>query len=820
MEHCIPHWRTNRLFPRTIGTLLCSVAISTFLPGQCPIQATGLGLRGDRASVSAATPWDPDGPGPLPSTLVVAGAQSIAPGILSNILNGKIATFDITTGVARQLGMATGAVSDLAVLATGELLAAGEFTAIDGIPHSFLARYNGTNWATLGASPNGPVDRLLVLGNGDLIAAGRFTAIGAQPMAHIARWDGTSWSPLGTGVDDKIRTMALGANGELIVGGDFTIAGGIAANHIASWNGSSWSALGLGTNSPVSTLTLLPNGHLAVGGFFLQAGGITAQCIADWDGTTWSQLGGNANSFVIDSVLLPNGDLLVTGQFWQIGGQQITGTAVWNGTNWSAPTSPINAKVTTTLATGQQLLWPYVDTGSGYVVVGRGFNGGFYKADLDSVGNLYVTGSFTDVLGVPAVHVARYDGTNWSALGGGIPTTNGGVYAMCVAANDELYCGGAFNLASGAPGDYLLHWNGSAWTAPGGGTNARVDALVPRVGGGVIVGGAFTMAGGVAASGIAEWDGQAWTTMGNVAGSCWGLGRMRNGDIIAIGYFTNPASRVIRWDGSTWSAIPGNFDSTVYCVAELPDSSFVVGGLFTSVNGIATGGIARWDGSTWSALGANTLGSQTSLHVLPNGDILAGSIVPGIGIAPVRWNGTTWTQFAQTVGPVNDYVALPDGTLVAVGRMTEAAGVLLDGLAFLESGCPATITTLPSGCGAPSITVTVSELPWLGATHRIEGSGFANGSLVAGLVGLQSPGTLLSALHPSGLPGCRLLASTEAVLLSGPSAGSTHLDLAIPRNTAFVGVQLYEQFLELRLQGTSQPAIGSADGVRLVIGAF
>jgi trimeric autotransporter adhesin len=821
MEHRVSQWRTGCPFPLAAGTVLCTLAMTLTLPGQCQIEGRGVGIRGDRASVSAATAWDPDGSGPLPSTVVVAGAPPTLPGLISSVLNGKIATFDIATGTVQELGSATGAVRRMTVLATGELIVAGEFTAIDGVPRSYLASYDGTTWASLGASPNGPVDRLLVLGNGDLIAAGRFTAIGAQPMAHISRWDGTSWSALGTGVNDKIRTVALDANGNLIVGGEFTVAGGIAANHIASWNGTSWSALGLGTDSPVSTLTLLPNGHLAVGGYFLQAGGITAQCIADWDGANWSQLGGNANSFVIDSVLLPNGDLLVTGPFWEIAGQQIASNAIWNGTTWSAPTSPINAKVTATLAGGQQLLWPYVQTGSGYAVVGRGFNGYFYGADVDSMGNLYVTGTFTEVLGTPAVHIARYDGTNWSAVGGGIPTTAGGVYTMCVDANDEVFCGGYLNAATGSPGNYIVHWNGSAWTAPGGGTDARVDALLPRVGGGVIAGGAFTVAGNVAANGIAQWDGTAWSALGNVAGTCWGLGRLSNGDIIAVGYFTNPASRVIRWDGSTWAAVPGDFNSTVYCVAGLPDNSFVVGGIFTTVSGVAANGVARWDGSSWSALGAtNSPGAQTSLSVLPNGDILAGASALNSTYGAVRWNGATWSSFARVVGPVLDYATMPDGSLVAVGRMTEAGGILVDGLAFLSSTCPATVVNLASGCSAPSLAIAVQELPWIGATHRVDGSGFANGSLAAVLVGLQSPGTVLSTLLPNALPGCRLLASPDSAVITVPAAGMTSLNLAIPRNTAFVGVQLFEQFLELQLLGSSQPMIGSSDGLRLVIGAF
>ncbi len=812
-------WRPHRRTLPIAGTVLTTLALTIALPGQCQILGSGLGIRGDRVTVVAATAWDPDGSGPLPSTLAIAGGAPLGSGLLLNLLDGKVATFDIVTGMVRPIGSVAGAVRDLAVLANGNLLAAGEFTAVDGAPLSFLARYDGTTWSALGAAPNGAVDRVLVLSNGDVIVGGRFTAIGGQPMARLARWNGTAWSAVGGGVDGAVRTLALGASGELIVGGDFTVAGSTPASHIASWDGIAWSALGAGTDAPVSSVTLLPNGHLAVAGFFLHAGGAVAQYIADWNGASWSQLGGNATSFVLDSVLLPNGNLLVSGQFSQIGGQPIGGSAIWNGTIWSAPTTQINAKVAATLPGGQQLLWPYLQTGTGYAVVGEGWNGGMYGADVDSHGNLYVTGTFTEVLGVPAVHVARYDGTTWSALGAGIPTSTGGVYSICVDANDELFCGGYLTLATGAPGDFIVHWNGSTWTAVGGGTDGRVDALVPRIGGGIIAGGGFTMAGNVAASGIAAWDGTAWSALGNVAGTCNGLGRLANGDLIAVGYFTTPASRVIRWDGSTWTALP-TFDGAVYCVAGLPDGSFVVGGLFSMAGGTPAHGVARWDGAAWSALGAGIPSGATSLYALPDGDILSNAFLMNLGYAAVRWDGTTWAQFAGVVGPALDYALMPDGRLAAVGRMIEAGGTVVDSFAFLSSSCPAVAVNLPSGCNTQTLAAVARGLPWIGATHRIEGSGFAPGSLGAALIGLQSPGIALSTLHPSGLPGCLLLASPDAMVLTMPTAGAASYDLAIPPSAAFVGVQLFEQFVEVQFQGGPLLGIGSSNGLRLTIGAF
>ncbi len=63
-------------------------------------------------------------------------------------------------------------------------------------------------------------------------------------------------------------------------------------------------------------------------------------------------------------------------------------------------------------------------------------------------GDLVLGGSFVLADGSVANNIARYDGTSWSALGGGC---NSIVYALAVAPNGDLIAGGAFTAAGGAP---------------------------------------------------------------------------------------------------------------------------------------------------------------------------------------------------------------------------------------------------------------------------------------------------------------------------------------------------------------------------------
>jgi len=53
-----------------------------------------------------------------------------------------------------------------------------------------------------------PVSQLDVAGSADVIAAGAFSMVAGLPAAHIARWNGATWRPLGPGVPGAVTALA------------------------------------------------------------------------------------------------------------------------------------------------------------------------------------------------------------------------------------------------------------------------------------------------------------------------------------------------------------------------------------------------------------------------------------------------------------------------------------------------------------------------------------------------------------------------------------------------------------------------------------
>jgi hypothetical protein len=315
------------------------------------------------------------------------------------------------------------------------IYAGGSFTAAGGVQVSNVAQWNGAHWSPLGSGVNGSVDALALSGS-DLFVGGKFTAAGGVAVSNIARWDGLSWWSLGSGCSGSVN--ALGVNGgQLYAGGAFATAGGVSASNVACWNGTTWSALGSGINGPVYALGV-SGSNLFVGGRFTVAGGIAASNVARWNGTSWSALGSGVGGVVSTlprvrpppvSALLVNGsDLYVAGDFAFAGGVGATNLARWDGTNW-------------------------FPLGSGVLGLPSMFPSPAARALAVSGGGLYVGGTFSQAGGLPTSNLAKWDGTQWMPLGGGVGlgvNVPPSVAALALS-EDTLYVGGHFRFAGGEP---------------------------------------------------------------------------------------------------------------------------------------------------------------------------------------------------------------------------------------------------------------------------------------------------------------------------------------------------------------------------------
>ncbi len=146
----------------------------------------------------------------------------------------------------------TGSVSSLGIW-NDQLVASGEFTAINGEPVRRLAIITGGSWQEIGGGLNGPVD-VLCEWNGKLVVAGDFTEAGGLPVPGLAVWSGHEWTALGeSGVDGTINAMDA-LDSRLFIGGDFSSIDGMPASNLARYDGSNWSTVADSFNGHINNL--------------------------------------------------------------------------------------------------------------------------------------------------------------------------------------------------------------------------------------------------------------------------------------------------------------------------------------------------------------------------------------------------------------------------------------------------------------------------------------------------------------------------------------------------------------------------------------
>ncbi|MBF9219563.1 T9SS type A sorting domain-containing protein [Hymenobacter sp. BT662] len=313
--------------------------------------------------------------------------------------------------------------------------------------------------------------------------------------------------------------------------------------------------------------------------------------------------------------------------------------------------------------------------------------------------NIYVGGEFSSVGNVVARNVAQWDGTSWSSLGTGAANgANGPVYALVVAGSD-LYVGGRFTQAGGISARSVAKWNGTSWSGLGAGIDSnssqpsRVQALA-MLGPDLYVGGNFTLAGSVSANSVAKWDGNAWSGLGSglnngVSGSIPDVDALAViGTNLYVGGSFNAAggvaaSRIAKWDGSTWSALGSGIGTLTNggVWALLPvGTDLYVGGGFTVAGGVTVDCLAKWNGSNWSRVGGagfangNSNGIVTGLAFVGTELYISGAFSQSAGAVAsymARWDGTTWRGVGT--GLSGDFSAVAYAVL-AVGNEVYVGG--------------------------------------------------------------------------------------------------------------------------------------------------
>ncbi|HEX9991192.1 MAG TPA: S-layer homology domain-containing protein [Chloroflexia bacterium] len=491
-----------------------------------------------------------------------------------------------------------GSATDMAV-AGGNLYVAGSFNHAGGVEANRVARWDGSQWHSLGEGPNNgiPDDSAYALaadGN-NIYVGGSFLMAGSVPARNIARWDGTQWFPLGTGTNDgPVRAIAVNGS-DVYAGGNFSTAGSAAAENIARWDGTEWHALGDGVSSAgiADVFAITPDGaDIYVGGDFTIAGQVSASRIAKWSGTEWIPIGNGPGDGVhsrVNAIALRNDEVFVGGIFTRTGEIEVGRIAKWDGAQWSPLGSGIRAAAQSR---------PEV------------------KAIAVSGTDIYVGGNFIAAGDVAASNVAKWDGNQWSSLGSGV---NHEVLALAVS-DGYLYAGGRFTSAGDVPARGIAKWDGAKWSALGAGDDNGVGGTANAIafsGSNLYVGGSFTTAGVISATNIAAWDGSSWRALGSGVDDVVLALAAEGETVYAGGSFATaggvPADRVAKWTGIQWEALgTGVSDCLIHYPAcresvnalAIGAGGLYAGGKFLKAGGVEVNYISRWDGSRWSPLGS------------------------------------------------------------------------------------------------------------------------------------------------------------------------------------------------------------------------
>jgi len=219
-------------------------------------------------------------------------------------------------------------VYTVTVRSDGVVFVGGKFTQSGSTAINRIAYWNGSQWVEPYSGVSGGLSPYVLSltsdSAGNIYVGGQFQYAGAFSASNIAKWDGTQWSSLGSGTNGPVYSLAVDETGKLYVGGNFTRAGGVDVNNIAIWNGSSWSSLMGGANGIIFSIVPQTAQSVFIGGnFSYVGGGVSSNGLAWWYSNNWRSVTSGvsgSNKEIRGLILDTQGNLCVCGDFYMAGG--------------------------------------------------------------------------------------------------------------------------------------------------------------------------------------------------------------------------------------------------------------------------------------------------------------------------------------------------------------------------------------------------------------------------------------------------------------------------------------------------------------------
>ncbi len=271
-----------------------------------------------------------------------------------------------------------------------------------------------------------------------------------------------------------------------------------------------------------------------------------------------------------------------------------------------------------------------VFNGSDWAPLGCGLEEGSIYGMLEYKGELYVTGQFDEIGCISAKNIARWnkDTSTWEDVSGGLSGGDNPFGYTLAIYNEELYVGGQFEMAGNVNTTNIAKWDGTNWHAVGnmeGGSVRKLVVYKQRL----IAGGFFSGVNGLATGHIASYDGNNWASLGSFENlELKSTGVVRHmavyKDILYIsGDFSknnDDISELITWNGIQFSDFGRAFSLSQNTINELAvvNGLLYIGGSIRNAVGSQANNILQWDGDTWGIMSEGISGTVLSIVMYNN----------------------------------------------------------------------------------------------------------------------------------------------------------------------------------------------------------